>query len=214
MKNVMICLMFVFVMACGKNTETVKVVNSSAAVDPVAAIIQEENDYRLGLGQATLTEGLSCTLCTITGGQFILNDATHTPTLTGIATVATFLLTKEFNQPNSSTNDGLNVLPSALQSNPTYKNLIKLICQGQLVVTKTDYYTFDLTSDDGSLLYLDGARLIDNDGNHGSTTKSGTKYLRKGVHTFKLEFAQTGGGNQSLVLMNNGELVSASRFFH
>ena len=180
----------------------------------IAAIVDEENIYREGLGQTALTNGLSCALYTVTGGQFIQNDATHTPTLTGIVTVATFLFKDAFNQPNSSANDGLNVLPAALRSNPSYKNLILLRCQGQLVVTTTGYVDFDLTSDDGSVLYVDGSRTIDNDGNHGATEKTGQKYLREGVHTFRLDFAQTGAGNQALILKANNSLLSGQYFFH
>lgn len=75
-----------------------------------------------------------------------------------------------------------------------------LRCQGSLIVTKTDYYQFNLNSDDGSVLYLDGSKLVDNDNNHGPTLVSGTKMLRRGVHTFRLDYAQTGGGSQALEL--------------
>src|SRR5581483_1306964 len=155
---------------------------SAPAADPVSAEIQsvvdDENAYRLGLGQTMLSQGLSCTLYTFTSGSTIL---TGDP-LVGLTQVATFLLQNSFNQQNSNVSDGLNVLPPALMANPLYQNHIKLRCTGYLVVTDTDYYEFDLYSDDGSLLYLDGALLINNDGNHGITLKSGTKYLRKGVH--------------------------------
>lgn len=180
----------------------------------ILALVQSENDYREGLGQSALTGGLGCALYTLTGGQFIQNDATHTPTLTGISLVATFLYKDVFNQLNSSANDGLNVLPAALRSNPSYKNLILLRCQGQLVVTSTGYVNFDLISDDGSVLYVDGSRVIDNDGNHGATEKISQKYLREGVHAFRLDFAQTGAGNQALILKANGSLIPGAYLYH
>lgn len=188
-----------------------------AAANPnvdVQNVVNDENAYRLGLGQTQLSPGLSCTLYTITGGQYIQNDATHTPTLTGTSQVATFLLTAPFNQPDSSVSAKLNVLPAALQANATYQNLILLRCQGQIVITDTDYYEFDLASDDGSVLYIDNSRLIDNDGNHAIRTVTGTKYLRRGVHVFRLDFAQTGGGNQALVLNANGALLPANVMYH
>lgn len=186
----------------------------TAAQADINAIVADENTYREYLGQSYLTPGLSCTLYTITGGQYIQNDVTHTPTLTGVSQVATFLLTAPFSQPDASTATVLNVLPTALQANPHYQNLIKLTCQGQVVVTADGYYAFDLTSDDGSVLYIDGSRLIDADGNHGATTTDGTKLLRRGVHSFRLDFAQTGAGNQALILNVNGTLLDAALFYH
>lgn len=180
-------------------------------ISDVASIVADENVYREGLGQTELSSGLSCTLYTITGGSTILSGAN---TLTGVTQVATFLLTVPFNQANTSVNDGLNVLPAPLMNNPTYKNLILLKCTGQLVVVTTGYYMFDLASDDGSLLYIDGGLLINNDGGHGVTDVSGTKYLRRGVHTFQLNFSQSGGGSEALILKANGSLVDPGYFYH
>lgn len=178
----------------------------------IDTIIADENEYRTGLGQTALTSGLSCTLYTITGGQFIQNDATHTPTLTGLSQVATFLHKDVFNQLDGPISDGMSVLPAPLRA--VYQNMYMLRCQGQIVVTKTAYYQFDLRSDDGSVLYLDGARLIDNDGAHAPQTKTGSKYLRRGVHTFRLDYAQSGGGSQALVLTAGGALIPGAYLFH
>lgn len=186
-------------------------VTASVPTD-IQNLVDDENAYRLGLGQTELSSGLSCTLYTVTGGQFIQNDATHTPTLTGVTQVATFLYSSSFNQLNAPISDGLNVLPAALR--PVYQNLFLLRCQGQVVIQNTDYYQFDLASDDGSVLYLDGARTIDNDGNHGINDVTGQKYLRRGVHTFRLDFAQTGAGNQALILKANGALIPGSVWYH
>lgn len=180
--------------------------------EDVQALLDDENDYRLGLGQTELSEGLSCSLSTITGGDRIQSSIPGHNTLTGISQVGTFLLTNTFNQPNTSINEGLNVLPSPLRN--IYKNMYLLRCQGQLVVTETGYKIFDLTSDDASVLYVNGSKVVDNDNNHGSTTVSGMKYLRRGVHTIRLDYAQAGGGNQSLMLKMNGEFLNPLLFAH
>lgn len=184
----------------------------------IQSLTDSENAYREGLGQTALTGGLSCTLYTITGGQYInstsITGASQSPVLTGVSQVATFLLNTAVNQPDGPASDGLNVLPAALKANPAYQNLIKLICQGDLVVTTTGYYNFDIVSDDGSVVYVDGGRLIDNDGNHGATEKQGSKYLREGVHQFRFDFAQTGAGNQALVIKANGVLILPQYFLH
>src|SRR5690606_4185146 len=51
-------------------------------------------------------------------------------------------------------------------------------------------YTFDLTSDDGSKLWINGAVIVDNDGEHSTESKSGTIQLAKGLHPFELQFFQ------------------------
>lgn len=180
--------------------------------DEVQKLINEENEYRLGLGQTALSSGLACTLYTITGGQRIQASIPGYNTLTGLTSVGTFLLKSPFNQPNGPISDGLSVLPNPLKT--IYKNMYMLRCSGYIVVTKSDYYLFDLTSDDASLLYINGSKVIDNDNNHGAVNVSGMRYLRKGVHSFKLEYAQAGGGNQALVLKVDGSLLDPKYMVH
>jgi hypothetical protein len=176
--------------------------------DKVDAIISDENSHRFQNGTALLSEGLVCKLYTISGGSTILAGGS---TLTGKVLVATYTYKGEFNQANSSINDGMNVLPSGLRA--IYKNMYFLSCEGQIVVTESNYYEFSLNSDDASLLYVGGSLVINNDGAHGATVKSGTKYLRKGVNAFKLEYAQSGSGNQALILTSGGALVDRMYFY-
>lgn len=180
--------------------------------EAIDKLVLDENAYRLGLGQTMLSEGLSCTLYTITGGDRIQASISGHNTLTGITTVASYLYKGAFNQPDSAASTGLNVLPLALR--PLYTNMYLLRCQGSIVILDTDYYSFELNSDDASLLYIDGAKVIDNDNNHGATTVTGMKYLRKGVHTFRLDYAQAGGGNQSLILTQGGASISGKLYYH
>lgn len=184
---------------------------SNAQAD-VNALIDAENEYREGLGQTSLTAGLSCTLYTVVSGDRIQASISGHNTLTGISQVATFLFKGQFNQPDSPVSQQLNVLPTALR--PLYTNMYLLRCQGQIVVRNSDYVPFELTSDDGSVLYIDGAKVIDNDNNHGSTMVQGMKYLRRGVHTFRLDYAQTGAGNQSLILTSGGSQIDPMYMAH
>jgi mono/diheme cytochrome c family protein len=55
-------------------------------------------------------------------------------------------------------------------------------------------FTFTLGSDDGSRLLVDGKLVVDNDGVHPPTTKTGTTKLTKGVHKIAVGFFQGGGG--------------------
>jgi mono/diheme cytochrome c family protein len=54
--------------------------------------------------------------------------------------------------------------------------------EGFLQINRAGEYTFHLTSDDGSRLYLDEALVIDNDGVHAPETKSQRIELTKGMH--------------------------------
>jgi hypothetical protein len=227
-KNVMlyaILALSLALTACGKGDkgdkgdpgQSVPVVLPPPPVDAtqadIDAVVADENNYRLGLGQTMLSRGLSCTLYTFTGGDSIKTtpDSGHT-TLQGLSQKATFLFADVINQQNASINDGLSVLPAAIR--PLYLNMFMVRCQGQIVVLDTDYYKFDLTSDDGSLLYFDGSLLIDNDNNHGAVTKSGTKYLRRGVHSFRVDYAQSGAGSQAFILQANGGLIEGRFYMH
>ncbi|BCB75885.1 hypothetical protein GCM10022251_54680 [Phytohabitans flavus] len=57
-------------------------------------------------------------------------------------------------------------------------------------------YTFRLTSDDGSRLYIDDALVVDHDGLHGATPKDGTVTLTEGYHALRVEHFEAGGGQQ------------------
>ena len=60
-------------------------------------------------------------------------------------------------------------------------------------------YTFRLTSDDGSRLYIDDTLVIDHDGLHGATSKDGTITLTAGYHSLRAEMFEAGGGQQLTV---------------
>jgi mono/diheme cytochrome c family protein len=55
-------------------------------------------------------------------------------------------------------------------------------------------YTFTLNSDDGSVMFIDGKKVVDNDGIHPPQSKSGSVELTKGVHKIVVDFFQGGGG--------------------
>ena len=79
-------------------------------------------------------------------------------------------------------------------------NLIKLESNtaleitGYLNIPKTTNYLFRLRSDDGSRLYIGDQLIIDHDGWHGADIKDGEVALIKGLHPFRVEYFQAGGG--------------------
>ncbi len=68
-----------------------------------------------------------------------------------------------------------------------------------LTVPKDDVYEFALTSDDGSKLWIDGELVVDNDGLHSASTKTGHVALQRGAHRIVVGwFNKTGGLDLSL----------------
>ncbi len=65
---------------------------------------------------------------------------------------------------------------------------------GYLNVPTEDSYTFYLTSDDGSWLWLDGTQVIDNGGDHSPTEKSCMLLLTEGLHPIKIQMYDNTGG--------------------
>lgn len=70
---------------------------------------------------------------------------------------------------------------------------------GYLRAPADGVYTFQLTSDDGSLLRLGDELVVDHDGLHGATTATGQRILHQGLHPFRLTVFQA-GGDQALEL--------------
>lgn len=188
----------------GKDGTIIVLVPTPTPKTQIEEVVQTENEYREITGLAPLTKGLVCTLYTVPNTTTALAGASLT-------TVSSYLYRGDFNQPNSVSSLGLNILPPALK--PLYKDWIVVRCIGKLVVTESDYYFFDLSTDDGSMLYVAGATVINNDGMHGITTKSGFKFLRMGVYDFRVDFLQ-GAGSQALILKMDSSTVINPNLYH
>jgi putative heme-binding domain-containing protein len=66
---------------------------------------------------------------------------------------------------------------------------------GTLSVDKPGKYTFFISSDDGSRIYIDGKLVVDNDGLHGMTEKEGSVTLAAGSHPLVVTYFDNGGGD-------------------
>jgi len=62
--------------------------------------------------------------------------------------------------------------------------------QGDIFIDKPGSYMFELTSDDGSVLYIDGKRIIDNDGLHQAISARGAAKLQHGLHRLRVSYFQ------------------------
>ena len=65
---------------------------------------------------------------------------------------------------------------------------------GCIEVKRTGMYNFTLTSDDGSMLWIDGNLVVDNGDPHPPNTMSGSTSLTAGVHSFEVQFFECCGG--------------------
>ena len=65
---------------------------------------------------------------------------------------------------------------------------------GFLDVKEAGQYDFWTESDDGSEMWIDKARVVDNSGLHPSERKKGTVSLSKGLHSILVPFVECGGG--------------------
>jgi len=131
---------------------------------------------------------------------------------TGYVSVGSWTYTGAINQPNEGTASGFNVLPTALQS--LYTNDFAVTCTGYFVNPDYNYHEFDVDSDDGSLLYINGGvPLVNNDGEHGASDVKGEKYLEAQVYSFQLNYFQ-GPGNVALIVNEDGNVINAESLWH
>lgn len=76
---------------------------------------------------------------------------------------------------------------------------------GFLQVARSNSYSFFVASDDGSRLWIDGKLVVDNDGIHGTTEKSGKIILTPGEHSIALYyFNEYAGGELSVTWQEEG----------
>ena len=75
-----------------------------------------------------------------------------------------------------------------------YKNDFGFQATGYLFLEKDDNIVFQLSSDDGSKLWIDDQPIIDNDGPHGMAPKEAEIALRAGYHPIQVQYYQGGGG--------------------
>jgi len=97
-----------------------------------------------------------------------------------------------------------NIAIPAFMNKPSFGFKLK----GFLQVPVTGIYSFYFNADDGGMLRLDDAVLIDNEGPHGEKELTAQKALNKGLHPLEVAYVQGGGGSAlSLKYSVNGSAV-------
>ena len=77
---------------------------------------------------------------------------------------------------------------------PNRGNNFALVLGGYIWLEKDGDYKFYTASDDGSKLYIDDHKVVNNDGSHGVIWHSGDIALVKGWHVIKATYFNGGGG--------------------
>ncbi len=87
--------------------------------------------------------------------------------------------------------EGVAPVPS-VEMKPREENF-GLVFTGFIDVPATGLYRFFLDSDDGSTMSLHGTTVVDNDGPHSATEKSGAIALEKGLHPIEIRMFEAAG---------------------
>jgi PA14 domain len=173
------------------------------APDAIQILASEYNATRVAKGQDPVAAGLACSLYTVPNTTTQISGATLT-------SIGSWTYLGTFNDANGSSAPGLSVMPDTLR--PVFTSYYVLKCTGLFAVASSGFYSFELSSDDGALLSVNGS-LINNDGAHAVTTKTAVKYLDRGMVSFELDYFDI-GGSHALILNSGGVLVNAEHFFH
>lgn len=94
------------------------------------------------------------------------------------------------------------------------KGNIGLIITGYIHVTADDVYTFQLMSDDGSYLTIDGQMVVDNDGEHSPVELTGQHAMKSGQHKMVVRYFDHNGGQLRLRVLNSKGEPARVWFFH
>lgn len=169
-------------------------------------------------GADPITPGLKCSLynvpnlpatpCLLASS---IAGCTQLSTTTGYAAIGSWTYEGNVDQPNEAGTSGFNLLPKALQS--LYTTNFVVTCTGYFVNPDYAYHEFDVNSDDGALLYINGSLVVNNDGEHSAADVAGQRYLQGLVYSFQLNYFQ-GPGNVELIVNEDGQLLPAANLYH
>lgn len=127
------------------------------------------------------------------GHAFVIpENTTKLPNLTTLVPFAT-LFTDRFEVQPQEFSGGF---PGALVQEEWFA--IRYV--GRFEVPTEGTWTFKLLSDDGAVLWIDGQKVVDNDGQHGPKAVTGDAKLTAGPHSLRLEYFQAKKGSVALVL--------------
>jgi len=116
-----------------------------------------------------------------------------------------------------STDDLIKAKPARTLTHPdftkpanTRENNFALTYSGYIEIPKTGIWTFYTKSDDGSRLWIGDKLVVENDGLHGASERSGAIALAKGKHPIKVAYFQRGGDAELTVSCDGPETAKTA----
>ncbi|MBL9113051.1 MAG: hypothetical protein JNM74_27435, partial [Myxococcales bacterium] len=70
--------------------------------------------------------------------------------------------------------------------------------EAPLTVTTAGDYDLTINSDDGAVVYVNDQKIVDNDGVHTATEKTGPVHLDPGTHSLRIDYFQAAAGPVAL----------------
>ena len=90
--------------------------------------------------------------------------------------------------------------------------------EGFIKVPERGVYTLYTNSDDGTVLFVDGKMVVNNDGRHAPIERSGVMMLDAGYHAVRVMFFQGGGGMELSASIKgphmDKQIIPAGMLFH
>lgn len=83
-----------------------------------------------------------------------------------------------------------------------------IVYDGYISIANDGSYTFYANSDDGSQLFVDDYLVVDNNGKHTATEKSGTVTLHPGMHKLKILYYNSATATKHLVISYQGPSIA------
>jgi hypothetical protein len=117
-------------------------------------------------------------------------DSAKIPDLNALKPVAT-LFAKELNVSNRAYTEGF---PGSTKKSEWFA----IRYEAPLTVETEGDYDLTTNSDEGSVVYVDDVKIVDNDGAHKATEKTGPVHLVKGTHSLRIEYFQGAAGDAAL----------------
>ena len=110
----------------------------------------------------------------------------------------------------SGTISDFDVTALQVATTPSDTGTYSIRYSGYINISTTNTYTFYTNSDDGSKLYINGAEIVDNDGNHGTQERNGSIFLNAGSYPFTVLYFEDGGSHSLSVLYSSPSITKTN----
>lgn len=154
----------------------IRVVNNKDSTDSDIVSVRLMPEGKLGLADDGKTKGL------VGYVHKLPENIENFPNVQNTQVYSTVVIPK-LDVPNHDWEEGFPGVPDLVE-------WFGIEFKGRIRIGENGEYNFYLNSDDGSILYIDGEKVIDNDGLHPQEELSNTTYLTAGFHDIEIDYYQ------------------------